>query len=101
MTDRVVERWPALAEELRAALVAEAELALAETVGELVCVQECECSDAFCQSFYSAPPPPGAWGPGHRNVWLELPSGAGMLVLDVVGESITYVEVLHRPKPLD
>lgn len=95
-----MDRWPILASELRAALIDEDEPALADYVGEARIVQLCDCSDDFCQSFYTAPPPDGPWGHGHRNIWLT-PPWQGMLILDVVGDSITYVEVLDRPRGLD
>jgi hypothetical protein len=53
----------------------------------------------FCQSFYTQPPPAGAYGPGHRCVALS-PHRPGMLVLDVVDDLIMFVEVIDRP-PLD
>jgi hypothetical protein len=98
--DKLVDRWPTLASELRAALVAEGEAALDDGVGDLVVVQMCGCGDDFCQSFYTAAPPEGAWGVGHRNVMLD-PPWPGYLILDVVDEATTYVEVLFRPTPLD
>jgi hypothetical protein len=76
------------------------ERALADDVGEVVIVQGCSCGDDFCQSFDTAPPPEGPWGPTHRNVSLT-PPWPGMLILDVVGDSITYVEVLDRPRSRD
>jgi len=51
--------------------------------------------DDFCQSFYTAPPPDGAYGPGHRCVPL-IPK-KGDLILDVVRNRIMYVEVLYYP----
>ncbi|TIC82261.1 hypothetical protein E8D34_16975 [Nocardioides sp. GY 10113] len=90
------DRWPALTGELRTALTAEREPALARQVDELVVVQPCGCGDGFCQSFYTAPRPNGPWGPGHRNVELD-PPWRGLLILDVVGDRIVYVEVLNRP----
>ncbi len=62
-------------------------------------VARCGCGDDFCQSFYTAPKPDGAYGPGHRNVLLD-PPWSGMLILDVVDGLIAYVEVLDRD-PLD
>jgi hypothetical protein len=92
---RVASRWPVLTRQLRDALVAADEQALAGQVDDLVVVAECGCGDDFCQSFSTAPKPVGAYGPGLRNVMLDAP-WAGMLVLDVVEERIVFVEVLHR-----
>ncbi|MGI5180307.1 hypothetical protein ACQEVZ_28710 [Dactylosporangium sp. CA-152071] len=49
----------------------------------------------FCQSFYTAPKPAGAYGPGHRNVCLE-PPWPGYLILDVLHDDIVHIEVLYR-----
>ena len=62
----------------------------------LVVLQQCDCGDDFCQSFYTQPPAEGAYGPGHRNVGLS-PDRPGMLILDVVDSLIMYVEVVDRP----
>ena len=89
-------RWPHLAAELVAALREEGEAGLATKAGTLRVLEQCDCDDTFCQSFYTAAKPAGAYGPGHRNVCLS-PSGPGYLILDVVNDEIMYVEVLHRP----
>jgi hypothetical protein len=97
--ERVVDRWPVLAGQLREALLAGGEPDLASTMAALEVVDPCGCGDVFCQIFYTAPKPDGAYGPGHRNVALVAP-WAGMLILDVVGDKIVFVEVLDRG-PLD
>jgi hypothetical protein len=96
---RVVDQWPRLTCELLQALRAEGEVALAAGVGALTIVELCGCEDDFCQSFYTAPKPAGAYGPGHRNVLLQ-PPWSGELILDVVHHEIVFVEVLYR-YPLD
>lgn len=96
---RLADTWPVLANQLHQSLLAEGELSLAAGVDDLGVVESCRCGDDVCQSFYTAPKPNGAYGPGHRNVELEAP-WPGMLILDVVDEEIAYVEVLDRP-PLD
>lgn len=58
--------------------------------------EECGCGDDLCQSFCTAEPPDGAYGPGHRCVPLLPPRGD--LILDVVDGRIMYVEVLHYPE---
>ncbi|MEU1396767.1 hypothetical protein ABZ403_12000 [Micromonospora zamorensis] len=94
----VSDRWPRLAAELAAALRVADEEDLAEQITDLGILQQCDCRDAFCQSFYTQPPADGAYGPGHRNVGLS-PDRPGMLVLDVVDNLIVYVEVIDR-RPL-
>lgn len=92
-----MDRWPVLFGQLRDALLAEPDLA--STIAALEVVEHCGCGDDFCQSFYTAPKPDGAYGAGHRNVVLDAP-WAGMLILDVVHDEIVCVEVLDR-EPLD
>lgn len=92
---RVVDLWPGLAGQLRIALIAGGEGALVTQVEALVVVELCGCGDSFCQSFYTAPRPRGAYGAGHRNVLLD-PPWPGMLILDLVNDQIVYVEVLYR-----
>ncbi|WP_089155998.1 hypothetical protein [Micromonospora sp. NBS 11-29] len=89
----VSDRWPRLAAELAGALREADEDDLAGQVAGLRIFQRCDCRDAFCQSFYTQPPPDGAYGPDHRNVGLS-PDRSGMLVLDVVDNLIAYVEVI-------
>jgi len=96
---KLVDRWPNLATQLVAALRDDGHQHLAAQVPELPVVMECGCGDSFCQSFYTALKPTGAYGPGHSNVVLD-PPWSGWLILDVVDGRIMYVEVLYRP-PLD
>lgn len=95
MTQLVRERWPLLAAQVAAALRSADEPALADQWHGVCVVLQCGCQDDFCQSFYTAPAPEGAYGPGHRNVALEAP-WPGYLILDVVGGRIMYVEILYR-----
>jgi hypothetical protein len=92
-------RWAVLAAQLVEALQAEGRNELARQVGELEVHELCGCGDSFCQSFYTAPRPEGAYGPGHRCLPLDAP-WSGMLVLDLVAGQIVYVEVLDRSAPL-
>jgi hypothetical protein len=87
---------PDFAEELAALLLAEDEPALAEQMLSAEIVARCECEDEFCASFYTAPRPAGAYGPGHENIQLE-PS-TGMVILDVVQGRLMQVEVLYHPE---
>ncbi|GAB7045289.1 hypothetical protein [Catenuloplanes indicus] len=93
----VSDRFPRFAAELADALRAAGEGRLADQVAGLRVVQECGCDDDFCRSFYTAPPPDGAYGPGHRCV-TPTPERAGMFVLDVVDDEIMYVEALTRAR---
>ena len=95
MTELVRDRWPVLAAQVDAALRSVNEPVVAALWHGAHVVQECRCADDFCQSFYTEPPPDGAYGPGHRNIVLD-PPWPGSLILDVVGDQIMYVEVLHR-----
>ena len=92
----VSAQWPHLAAELTTALREEGENDLADQVDTLRVVQLCGCEDDFCQSFYTAPRPNGAYGPGHRSLGLS-PSEPGYLMIDVVDDTIMFVEVLYRP----
>ncbi len=67
---------------------------LAGQVAELEIFGRCECRDSFCATFYTAPRPDGTYGPGHRNVVVDVKKG--MVILDVVDGRIACVEVLHR-----
>jgi hypothetical protein len=95
----VSAKWPHVEAELVTALREEGQNDLADRVDTLHLLhplQQCGCDDDFCQSFFAAPEPTGAYGPGDRNVGLS-PSKPGYLILDVVDDTIMYVEVLHRP----
>ena len=87
--------WPTFTTELAAALNARGEYRLADQAQQLRIIEACGCGDDFCQSFYTAPKPAGAYGDGHRNVCLDAP-WPGYLILDVVNDDIVYVEVLYR-----
>jgi hypothetical protein len=88
------DAMPQLADELRRLLEGERQTDLAVQVSRLRLVDRCRCGDAFCATLYAAPPPNGAWGPGHENVILDPEQGD--LILDVVKGEITCIEVLYR-----
>jgi hypothetical protein len=90
----LVEMFPALSTELQDLLVRQGEPHLAAQVPKLRVRERCRCGDDFCGTFYVLPKPTGAYGPDHRNVSLEPESG--MLILDVVNDTIAAVEVLYR-----
>jgi hypothetical protein len=85
---------PEFSMELEQLLVEAGQPELASQVNDLEIVDRCHCGDSFCSSFYTAPKPVGSYGPKHRNI--ELQPRDGMIILDVVEEKITQVEVLFR-----
>jgi hypothetical protein len=93
----LVDRWPAFAAELQQALRTAGELELARFVNGIRVIRPCGCGDGFCQSFHTAPPPSGAYGPGRRTVALD-PPWPGCLVVDVLAGDIIFVEVLYRSR---
>lgn len=86
---------PVFSAELVSALDADEERWLAIAAKDIRIVAPCGCDSENCQSFYTAPPPTGSYGPGHRNVMP--PFDAGMVVLDVVDGQIMFVEILDQP----
>jgi hypothetical protein len=94
MSHRIGELFPELVGELVDLLCAEGEDELAATVPFLRFVEWCSCGEDFCKGFYTAPPPEGAYGPGHYCVALD--PDEGMIVLDVVDGEIKFVEILGR-----
>jgi len=91
----LVDVLPAFAVELQRLLTEGGESELAALVPGLSIIGRCDCGDDFCATFYTQPKPEGAYGPGHRNVVLA--PEAGTIILDVVADEITCVEVLDRP----
>lgn len=102
LAPRLEDEWPVLAGQLKRALQEMGEDPLAGQVQALRVVARCDCGDSFCQSFYTEPPPKGAYPyPDRaRNICCENPGWDGELILDVVDERIHFVEVLYRG-PLD
>jgi hypothetical protein len=90
----ISDALPGLAHELTTLLLKDGEPELAAQVQQLHIVDRCRCGDDFCATFYTVPCPRGAWGTGHRN--LSLDCEHGMLILDVVDDKLTCVEVLDR-----
>ncbi|WP_237771537.1 hypothetical protein [Kribbella sp. ALI-6-A] len=100
---RLIDRWPVLAGQIRAALIRDDETELAGQVDELRVLEMCACGDDFCQSFYTAPRPEKSYPMDRHRNWFpedDEPGWDGYLILDVVDERIAFVEVLYRP-PLD
>jgi hypothetical protein len=92
---RVIEVNPDLAAELVRLLRADGHATLAEQVATLEIVDRCRCGDNFCATFYTAPPPSGAWGPGHETIALSPDKGAHLNV-DVLDGKIVSIEALYR-----
>ena len=91
---RLGDICPDLADELRMLLIEADRQDLAVRVDDLPIVDRCRCGDDFCATFYTEPPPQGAWGAGVYTIPLEPPTG--MLNLDVLDDKIVCVEVLYR-----
>jgi len=89
----IAECFPDLARELVNLLRSEGRGDLADQVDTLYLVDRCRCRDDFCATFYTAPRPTGAWGPGHETVVLD-PS-TGYLNVDVLNGRVVSVEVLY------
>ena len=89
------EVYPKLAAELVNLLNAAGESDLGICAWDLRIVAPCGCTDDFCQSFYTAPRPEGAYGSGHRNLMLS--PAKGMIILDVVYGRIMFVELINLP----
>lgn len=85
---------PEFAEELAALLLAENQPDLASQMLAAEIVARCQCDDDFCASFYTEPPPKGAYGPGHENIQLD--PRVGMVILDVVRGRLMQVEILYN-----
>jgi hypothetical protein len=91
---RLISVLPGLSEELVKLLREANEPALADQIAELDIVEKCRCGDDFCSSIYTVPKAHGKWASPHRNV--ELNPTKGMLILDVVKEKISHIEILFR-----
>ncbi|MEU0938491.1 hypothetical protein [Embleya sp. NPDC005971] len=91
------EALPELYAELVRLLREEADHSLADDLPKTHFHEWCGCGDDFCQSFRTAPDPEGPYGPGHRMVCLLGEGDRAMINLDLVHESVVYVEVLYRP----
>ena len=91
---RLVGVLPELAAELINLLEADGAHDLASQVQDLPLVDRCRCGDSFCASFFTAPLPRGAWGPGHENVPLD--PEHGWFILDLVDRKIVCIEILYR-----
>jgi hypothetical protein len=90
----LVESLPEFSRELKELLIAAGEPALAAQVDRLEIVAKCSCNDDFCASFYTARKPferYGEWRPT-----LEVLPAEGMILLELRGDTIVFIEVLYR-----
>jgi hypothetical protein len=65
---------------------------LAKQVPDLMIFDRCSCQAPECASFYTQPEPEGRYGPTHWG--FMLPSPGGLMVFDVLGDTIAFVEIL-------
>ncbi|GIH09000.1 hypothetical protein Rhe02_70670 [Rhizocola hellebori] len=89
----VSEVEPELAGLLIKGLRAAGEGELADQVSQLRYHGRCECDSDSCRSFYTAPRTDGAYGPGHRNITLDV-GDTHMVVVDVVEADIVFAEFI-------
>jgi hypothetical protein len=94
MNRRIADTLPELSAEIALLLQKEGRPDLARQLADLTIHDRCRCGDDFCGTFYTVPRPNGPWGPGLECIALE--PDQGMLILDVVGGTISSVEVLYR-----
>ena len=96
MTDAplVTRVLPELAERIEAALRAQEEPRLADSVGGLRVTRVCTCGQPYCGSFHTATWPMRRWFMRGRQIQLE-DGGPGEIMVDVVRGEIAYVEVLY------
>jgi hypothetical protein len=90
----LVECLPEFSRELTELLIAAGKPALAAQVDRLEIVARCSCNDDFCASFYTARRPFERYGESRQS--LEVQPAQGMILLDVMGGTIIFIEVLYR-----
>jgi hypothetical protein len=89
----LVESLPELSRELTELLIAAGKPALAAQVDRLEIVAKCSCNDDFCASFYTARKSERL----AKDRWtLEVQPAEGMILLDLLGDTIVFIEVLYR-----
>ena len=92
---KVRDLIPEFSRELQTLVTKAGRPDLGEQIPDLPIVARCRCGESNCAHFYTAPPPAGAYPPGHTC--LPLASAAGLLTLDLIGDRIVAVEILDRP----
>ena len=66
---------------------------LAEQIPNLKIYDRCSCE--ACASFYTQPKPEKGYGPTHWGISLDPPTG--MIIFDIVGDRIAFIEILDFP----
>ena len=95
-TSLLVHVLPEFAAELERLLAAAERPDLAAQVQTLRVTGGDRCGDDFCQSFYTDARPRGDWQREGQYEIVPLDPDDGMVILDVVGGRIRFVEVLYR-----
>jgi hypothetical protein len=90
----LVESLPEFSRELTELLVAAGKPALAAQVDRLEIVAKFSCNDDFCASFYTARKPFERYGKWRQT--LEVQPMQGMILFDLFGDTIAFIEVLYR-----
>jgi hypothetical protein len=86
---------PLTAEIISALLTKDDRNALAEQVLDLMIFDRCSCEAAHCASFYTQPKPDSRYGATHWG--FMLPSPTGLMIFDLLGDTIAFIEVLGFP----
>jgi hypothetical protein len=86
---------PVTTEIIAALLTKDGRNALADQVPDLMIFDRCSCEAAHCASFYTQPKPDGRYGPTHSG--FMLPSPAGLMIFDMLGDTIAFIEILDFP----
>jgi hypothetical protein len=92
---RYCDVLPVTAKIIAALLTKEGYDALAEQVPALMIFDRCRCEAPHCASFHTQPKTEGPYGPTHWG--FMLPSPDGMMIFDVLGETIAFIEILDFP----
>ena len=91
---RFVDSFPEFARELEALLLDSREPQLAAQIPELLITRRCDCEDDFCATFYTLA---DRYALSRTNAHcVNLDPQSGQIVVDVVSDRITGVEVLFR-----
>jgi hypothetical protein len=90
------EHFPEVAQEVADLLLKANEPNLASQIPQLRVWDRCRCGDSFCSTIYIRPKPKGTYPANCRTV--DLDASNGMNIVDIVGEEVACIEILHRDK---
>jgi hypothetical protein len=90
----LADSLPEFCRELKQLLIAADKPTLAAQIDQLEIVGKCGCNDDFCGSFYTARKPLERYGEWRPSV--EVQPTQGMILLDLRGDTIIFIEVLYR-----